>query len=325
MARSSAVRGGRVVALLLGSAVATVTALAGCTSSDGQHGASGTPSPTRQAAASPAPHAAPSVQELADRFRRTDTHSAHVTMTVTVDSSKLEHGSGAYQSTPNGLDMRMGLTIYPLNRKRATAVPEGVRPTSRPAEPRVRTLRADAGAAADATTRRIEVIALGGNLYLKVYGKHPESGKSWRKLNTTDPATRAGTAARVARLTEQQIDPTTLLKRVRAAGTITRAARDEVGGRPTTHYSISMDTMRAAKSLEKPELRSVATKRAATLPPTYDMDMWFTPSHLPVKVVVRERMPELGQATVTVRYSKWAQPVSITAPPADQVSIDPNR
>lgn len=320
MNRSAVGRGGR---LLLGSALVGALALAGCAPAPDQQ-----PAGDRSTvAAEPAMDAARSVDALVAGFRKIDMHSAHVTVRVTGESGELEHGEGAYRSTPSGLDLRMSLSVTPQGTDAAPSA-EPVPPAGSGDAKPMHTWRARSGArqAAPAPpSRRVELIVLGDSLYLKVHQKPAEPGKPWTKLPAGTWESAKDPYSRLTRITELQIDPSAVMDRLRAAGRIDSATREKLDGAPVTHYTLTVNTVRAAGAIPGPSLRKAAVARARRLPATYRVELWLTPQHLPMKIVAHHRLPESGPATVRLRYSQWDDAVSITAPPVDQVATDPSR
>lgn len=110
------------------------------------------------------------------------------------------------------------------------------------------------------------------------------------------------------------------LARMKAAGTITDTAKEDIDGRATTRYSIDLDVDRLtayepAEGL-KASLRELRKQGITRIP----YRLWLDEEKLPVKVVI-----EIAGQSSIVRYGKWGEPIAITAPPADQVVDAPKR
>lgn len=100
------------------------------------------------------------------------------------------------------------------------------------------------------------------------------------------------------------------LARMKAAGTITSTASEEVDGRPTTRYSIDVDVDKLAEaerdSVVQASLRELRKQGVTRIP----YRLWLDGENLPVKIVI-----ELPGQTSTVRYTRWGEPVEVVAPP----------
>jgi hypothetical protein len=107
-----------------------------------------------------------------------------------------------------------------------------------------------------------------------------------------------------------QADVGRQLARMQAAGTIKGKASEYLDGRRTTRYSIDVDVTRLAEverdSVVQNSLRDLRRQGVARIP----YQLWLDDENLPVKVVVA-----LPGQTSTVRYTKWGEPIQVTAPP----------
>jgi hypothetical protein len=169
----------------------------------------------------------------------------------------------------------------------------------------------------------IGMVLVGDKLYLKIPQSVAHTGKPWIGVdpNGTDPTSKALAAV----LSEEQAnaDPSRTLAQIQAAGTITRTSADQVDGRPATHYAISVNTAKLlASSAVTPQLRQLISGSAARLPATIGYDVWIDSAGLPVKIAFNENVTG-AKTTITMTYSQWGAPVSIQAPPADQIGALP--
>lgn len=174
----------------------------------------------------------------------------------------------------------------------------------------------------------MEMVLVNGTMYMKLpaalAGPLGETGKPWTRFDLSGDNPVAQSLGSTADLADQ-VDPAKLIQQIAAAGTITRVTHDAVNGVPTTHYAITVDVAKMATSLsgnpaEQQAQRELAEHGVRTVP----FDVWVDADNLPVRVVthVAYAEPATGQSaqvTVTINYTDWGKPVTITAPPADQV------
>jgi hypothetical protein len=175
----------------------------------------------------------------------------------------------------------------------------------------------------------LRVIVAGANVYLKLpsalSGALSASGKPWIKEDLTGNDAIAKSLGSTANLADQS-DPSQLLDKIKSAGTITKVTHEQVDGVATTHYAINVDVKKMAGSLASgdAEKQALGQLTATTIP----FDIWVNSDNLPVRIVTQlafsdptTNSPE--QIALTANYTKWGQPVTVAAPPADQVgSLD---
>ncbi len=174
------------------------------------------------------------------------------------------------------------------------------------------------------------MVLVGDTLYLRIPGSVAHTGKPWISVdpNGTDPASKALAAL----VSEEQAnaDPSKTLAQIQSAGTITQTSSDQVDGQPATHYVISVNTAKLmASKAVTPQLRQLVSGSGVQLPATIGYDVWLNSANLPVRVSFSEQVTvsRTGRTTkfvVNMTYSQWGAPVSIQAPPADQVAALPS-
>lgn len=166
---------------------------------------------------------------------------------------------------------------------------------------------------------------LGSSMYLELPAGLVKTPKPWIKFDPsgTDPVSKA--LAGIVSEEQQDVDPTKAIGQLAGAGTITATGKDTVNGQPATKYAITVDTQKLLNSkLIAPQLKQELQQAGVNLPPTLNYTMWLNSDNLPVKLTVAEKIAG-QQINVTVTYSDWGQPVTITAPPADQVGPLPGQ
>jgi hypothetical protein len=171
----------------------------------------------------------------------------------------------------------------------------------------------------------IGTVLIGDKLYLRIPGGVAHTGKPWIGVdpNGTDPASRA--LAAIVSQEQANADPSRTLAQIRTAGTITRTSKDQVDGQPTTHYVISVDTAKLmASKAVTPQLRQLVSGSGVRMPATIGYDVWINSANLPVRISFSENVAgSTTKTAITMTYRQWGAPVSIQAPPADQVGALP--
>ncbi|WP_052014248.1 hypothetical protein [Amycolatopsis azurea] len=128
-------------------------------------------------------------------------------------------------------------------------------------------------------------------------------------------------------------DPSRILEQVSQAGKITKSDQVELNGAQTNHYVIEVEAEKAialimgdigiplpAESVNQLKAKLAGKNVMITT------ELWLNADQLPVQVVSDTTAfvkamgaPGDGVAKTTVKYTDWGAPVTITAPPADQV------
>lgn len=163
-------------------------------------------------------------------------------------------------------------------------------------------------------------------LYVKT-PKEIQPGKPWIKIDPsgTDPVSHE-LAGGLKQMREAG-DPSQLLKQLEGAGQITNKRPEELNGKQTTHYSLTIDVTKVAAQMGPAGM--VEQARAAGLS-TIPLEVWVDREDLPVRMLMDVSVkdpgnPQAGQVNVkvTMDYSEWGKPVTVTPPPADQVGQPP--
>lgn len=171
----------------------------------------------------------------------------------------------------------------------------------------------------------MHVVIVAGTTYLKIppglAGATSRDGKPWVKVTTSG----SGASGQAQSLAQTAIlaglaDPTHLLQQIKSAGTIAKVTQETLDDVATTHYAIMVDAAKLAKSnpAERPALNHLGM---TSLP----FAIWVNSDSLPVRMVtiVPVSAPTVTtgrQFSITVDYSHWGTPMTITAPPANEVA-----
>ncbi|WP_121250848.1 LppX_LprAFG lipoprotein [Nocardioides ferulae] len=138
------------------------------------------------------------------------------------------------------------------------------------------------------------------------------------KFWSLDPSDADGSGLPLGGTLDQMADPRAALESMSEAVTeAVYAGEEEVDGETTDRYTLTIDVeeMFAASGLG--ELGADAT---AMMPAEVTQDIWFGEDGL-----VRKAAVDMGDAGSTVmEFSGWGEPVTIEAPPADQVEEMPD-
>ncbi|MEV6910298.1 hypothetical protein [Amycolatopsis sp. NPDC051071] len=128
-------------------------------------------------------------------------------------------------------------------------------------------------------------------------------------------------------------DPSRVLEQISKAGKITKSDQAELNGERTNHYVIEVEAEKAIAlimgeigiPLPAATVNQLKAKLAGKNV-TILTELWLNADQLPLQVVSDQTAfvkamgaPGDGVAKTTVKYTDWGTPVTITAPPADQV------
>lgn len=142
-----------------------------------------------------------------------------------------------------------------------------------------------------------------------VYVEAP-TGTSQRRYLKMDLASSAGSLGQLSHAFDS-FDPNATLDQLspETFENVTDLGGATVAGRPVEHYRVKLDTASAAKAFG-------ALPGATSLPKTIDYELWLDHADRIAKFTM-----SLGrQNSITATYSDYGSPVSITAPPASQVT-----
>jgi hypothetical protein len=142
-------------------------------------------------------------------------------------------------------------------------------------------------------------------LYVKGAPLSAVPGKPWLKVNAgaTNPLSKVFNS----------INPANYLAYLNGITTYRNRGLETVNGVRTRHYTVTVDT---AKMLAGNPALSGQSLSSLGLPKALTSDVYVDSANRPVKLSVG-----LGSvASIEAHFSKYGQPVQISAPPANQVS-----
>jgi len=165
--------------------------------------------------------------------------------------------------------------------------------------------------------------------YFQLPAQLQKNGKPWIKLDLNGSDQLSKTLGGALKETKKNSDPSQVLNQIKDAGEITATKQEDLNGKPTTHYSVTVDVKKAAQKVD-PDLKSAMEKVAEGGVSSYPMELWVDKEGLPVRITVETPFTnpatqKVDQLKMTLDYSDWGRSVSVTAPPADQVGTFPGR
>lgn len=153
-----------------------------------------------------------------------------------------------------------------------------------------------------------------------IYAKLPAASGApvWVRLpvDANNPQT-----AEFAKLIDQ-IDVSKQFEQLRTAGRLTGQGPDTLDGAPTTRYDLAVDVERAAATATNDAVRGQMTTLIQGGVRTVYTQVWTDQAGLPRQI--RTSYTIGNQSFLTTRkMSDWGAPVTIEAPPADQIQAIP--
>jgi hypothetical protein len=171
----------------------------------------------------------------------------------------------------------------------------------------------------------ISEIWLGNTLYLKIPQLSSElGGKAWAKLDLSAMGSLGSTFQSLID-SAKNTDPSAQLQPLLASGDVHKVGTDTVDGVQADHYSGTVDpttafeSSQAAKNLTPAQITQLKSMMKDSGVTKETIDVWVVPgTGLPVRETISMNT-STGPVKVDMHLSDWGKPVTITAPPADQV------
>jgi LppX/LprAFG-like lipoprotein len=167
-----------------------------------------------------------------------------------------------------------------------------------------------------------EEILTGRTLYLKMPALAQQLGKPWVKFSFAQ--VQNGTGISLAQLIQQaqQNNPLVQTQMLTGATNVRLAGHQVIDGVPTTHYTGTY-TVAAALAKLPSSLRATEQKGLSALGVTsVQFSVWIDGQHQARKILAHETGTS-EQATVTLTVTGINQPITVTLPPASQVTTIP--
>lgn len=170
----------------------------------------------------------------------------------------------------------------------------------------------------------ISEILIGDKLYAKFPGMDSMlGGKSWVLLDLTALGSLGSTFQSLIN-SAKNMNPAQQLQPLLASGNLHKVGSETVDGVQADHYAGTVDPATAfdgslaAQNLTPDQITQLKSLMKAGGVTSETIDLWVASDGLPVRVSVSSNSSE-GAVKVDMHLSNWGKPVSITAPPADQV------
>jgi len=166
----------------------------------------------------------------------------------------------------------------------------------------------------------IEYLRYGGGAMAQLLG-----GKQWFKVDLNQlNATNTGGSLGPALAVNKNSDPTQQVRLLLTSGNLKKVGLETVDGTSTTHYAGDIDPAKmlqqqAGGRLSPDEIERLRSSLQTAGITSEHIDLWLDRAGLPAETKV-SAASSLGAITVDEHLSDWGAPVSITPPPADQVT-----
>lgn len=177
----------------------------------------------------------------------------------------------------------------------------------------------------DAAGTTISEIMVGDKLYMKIPQLSAElGGKTWAELDLSSLGSLGSTFQALIDSTKNS-DPTQQLQPLLASGNLHKVGTETVDGVQAEHYAgtldpaTALDSSFAAKNLTPDQIAQLKSLMKAGGVTNETVDVWVAQTDgLPVRLTVSSST-SAGALKVDMHMTDWGKPVSIAAPPADQV------
>ena len=172
-----------------------------------------------------------------------------------------------------------------------------------------------------------QVLLVDNVFYMQIPGMQDLTNKPWIKIDPNDSSNPAAQIfSAFVNSIKENADPSQMIKNLEAGGTLTGTDTVQLNGQSTTHYKITVDIDKMIADQTDPTMKQLLGMAEQQGLKNYPVEVWLDGHGLPVQTTID--MPALSGApgsggVSTVTYSDWGAPVSISAPPADQVGTMP--
>jgi LppX/LprAFG-like lipoprotein len=172
---------------------------------------------------------------------------------------------------------------------------------------------------------QLSEVLVGDTLYMKIPALSSElGGKPWAKISLGSMGTLGSTLQSLVD-SAKNTDPSAQLQPLLASGDVKKVGTETVDGVQATHYSgtvnvaTAFDSSQAAKNLTPSQISQLKSMLSTAGVTEETIDVWVASDGLPVEETISMNT-STGAEKVDMHLSNWGQPVTIVAPPADQVT-----
>jgi len=184
----------------------------------------------------------------------------------------------------------------------------------------------DAAMSMDMTTSEgnMSMVLLDAALYIKL-PTELEPGKPWIKIDSSSNSELAKALGSMTEQMSKNADPRATLKEFEKSGDITDTKEEEIDGKKTTHYTITVDVQKMADGQTDETMKTAMNEAIKAGLKDFMVDVWLDEEQLPVRIALDMPTPNPATgASTTVKtqidYSNWGEPVDVTAPPAEEIA-----
>lgn len=172
---------------------------------------------------------------------------------------------------------------------------------------------------------QISEVMMGDTLYIKIPAMSAElGGKPWAKVSLGSMGSLGSTLQSLVD-SAKNTDPAAQLQPLLASGDVKKVGTDTVDGVQATHYAgtvdvaTAFDSSQAAKNLTPDQISQLKSMLNAAGVTDEKIDVWVGSDGLPVEETISMNTT-VGAEKIDLHLSGWGRPISVVAPPADQVS-----
>lgn len=265
---------------------AIVLSLTGCLGEAKSSGGAGAP---RAVGGGVQLTAAQVLQQASQKSGQTNSFAADISMQGTSDGEAMRmHGIMSYQASPLALRISFNsMKVGSMN------IPGGM-----------------------------EMLVVDKAVYLKVpFLTQMTGGRPWIKLTQHD--LKAG-GSDFKELTQQgdQFDLKLLTKLLTTSKDVKKVGSENIGGVQTTHYAGTVGDQAGLAALTPAERKKVEGFLDSS-DESVSFDVWVDGQQLPRKLAMKSLPGAKDAMSMTMVFHDYSKPVTITAPPADQVGKAP--
>lgn len=205
------------------------------------------------------------------------------------------------EAKTSAINMDMDITTQGKTTKVTVA---GVADLSDPASPRMKL-----GMTVPGVSAPIDMIMIDNSVFMKM----PQSGDKYLQMSMADLTKATGQDL------TQLMDPSKQLERSKAAITqVTFIGDEDVNGTKTRHYRAVLDGQAAMAMAGQTSLPSTMS-----LSNSIPYDLWMDEKFRPRKITMNMSMGSAMTMKMSGTMDKYGEPVTITRPPASQVTSTP--
>ena len=161
--------------------------------------------------------------------------------------------------------------------------------------------------------QHVEVVTVGGTSYAKIPPAANDSGKPWVAVDADSSNTIAESLATTVSVSDVTTSLSVVSGLVRSATDVREIGSDRAGGVDATRYTMKLNPQKGTGNSTLDGL--LKTLGSSSIP----VDLWLDGSDRPVKFTLHIALGSTA-LPVTVAISRFDAPLSITAPPASEVS-----